>query len=475
MLQSGHPGVLLNDNRDGTFSEVGRHDNRDGKQDHRTVMVKSKNPLPSDAPTRAAPNASPHNLQAQIDLVASIANWEKIEATRAVATEPTVDETLALKIPSTAQPVMKDTESSDLSDAVTLSDHDTLEPELTSAEKTSTEDSDAGEAIEPADNETHGESPGVVNLTNPTARENWDTIQSLFKDKRFPPPQSGPLKELLLLHRVREIVLNPTATSKLSVHWPKDASLLIVQLAGRESPTTCGRCSKGYGIFSSCVVVPQDMANVLQSGVCACANCSWKSAYHKTCDLKKLLKNAGGVATPKGAALQGHIAKAGTAQIVEANSSDDRGSNRVQPLLSDGSEGEQHLRTRHSKRLKSNTVQDSAGAQSTGKATVPPAENTSIPAVATMRKMTHNTEVDGSFSFRVDVIAPKITLRLQPDVENLRICLLVMGKVAVKVRAEQNFDIGVQGMFRLLPGVDAEVINPTGIDAVLQISSFRGK
>ncbi|KAJ4397393.1 hypothetical protein N0V93_001620 [Gnomoniopsis smithogilvyi] len=475
-FSAAHPGSLLNDNGDGTFTEFGRQDHRGGKQDHRTTMIKSKIPLFPGAPPRAEPNASPHNTQAQINLAASIAEWEKNKAARPLKAKPTMDEILARRISSAAQSMKEDIESSELSDAVTSSDSDAPGAEVTSAG-----DSEVGGTIEPVDNETGVDLRYATDLTSPFARENWDIIQGLFTEKRFPPPQSGPLKELLSLRRVRDIELNPTATKKFSILWPKDASLVIVQLTGPESPTNCKRCSNGYGIFSSCVVVPQDVANVLQSGICACVNCSWKSVNHKSCDVKKLLKTAGGATAPSAALPQNNAMEA-SLPIADTDSSDDGGIDSDQPLgprRSErplrivGNEDGQNTRTRHSMRLKSNVTQNDVRGQITLKPTAPRAKDVEKSAVAESPKLTQITKVDKSFSFRVDVVTPRTTLRIQPDVENIRICSLVMGKVTVKVRGEQTFDIGFQGMFRLLPGVDAEVMNLAGFDAVLQISSFR--
>ncbi|KAJ4424395.1 hypothetical protein N0V82_000916 [Gnomoniopsis sp. IMI 355080] len=457
-FSSGHPGVLLNDNRDGTFIEVGRRDSGQGKTYHRIVMVTSKNPLPPNPQPRAEPNAPPQNLQAQIDLAASIAEWKKAKLARPVAAKPTMDEMLARRVSSVVQSEKEDTESSELSDEVTPLDSDTPEPQATSAE-----DSEGGGATEPVHNESDVELPDSPKLTTLFARENWDIIQALFKGKRFPPPQSGPLKKLISLRRVREIARGPGAGKLFYVQWPKDVSLLIVQLVGRESPTACERCSRGFGIFSSCVVVPQDVANLLQNGVCACVSCSWKSLYYKTCDLQKLDKSAEGATIIDSDPPRKSVMEAAT-RIARVDSMDLSSSRTDQPLS-----------PRRSRRLKSDAMDGSGQEQPNVQARISSVEDVEAPATAASQKMTHTTKVDKSFSFRVDVILPRTTLQLEPDVDSLRICSLALGKVTVKVQGEQRFDIGLQGMFKLVPGVGAEVVNAAGFDAVLQISSFRGR
>lgn len=439
-------------------------------------MVKSKDPLPLDAPPRAEPSASPSNLQAQIDLAASIAEWEKTKPVGYVDKEPTVDETMARRGSSAAKAMNKGARSSELLDTVTSADDLISEPGATS-----TEDERAGEAHEAIIPESDVETPGLRESMTPFAQENWAIIRKFFSGKELPPPQSGLLKELLSQQRLRSVDLSPGVGKKPYVQWPKDVSLLIVQLVGREAPTACSRCSKGSGIFSSCVVVSQDVANVLQGGICACVNCSWKSSNHKFCDLRKLLKIVEGASVFNRTSPRKPAVDAAD-QVVDAGSSNAGGSEIDEPLvhhgsgrlpMSDDSDRGWGPRKRQSRRLTRNATEDRGRTQRTVEHTVPTAQGKTTPTAAAVRQMTHTTQVDKSFSFRVDVIPPGTRLQLQPDFGNLRICSLVTGKVAVKVRGEQRFDIGFQGMFRLMPGVEAEILNSSGFDAVLQISSFK--
>lgn len=390
-----------------------------------------------------------------------------------------MDEVLSGRGSSSVQAVKADTDSSELSDAITPPGYVSPEPEVAS-----TGGSELAEADELVDNESDGVPSDTLELMTPIARENWSTIRDLFTDKNFPPPQSGPLKELIMLRRVREIEINPAAVSKFYIQWPKDVSLLIVQLVGRESPTTCKRCERGYGIFSSCVVVSQDVANALQSGVCACVNCSWKSANHRKCDLKKLLKDVAGAAILNGARPPSGAVDAAD-HNVRHDSSDDGDSDSDQPvgprrlrrpLMNDENDSNQRRRSRRSEELQGNDTRENGRAHQAINTTVSPAEDmgTSNTAAA-VRKTTHTLKVDDSFSFYVDVIPPGTTFQLEPDGGNLRICSLAMGRVGVKVQGEQTFDIGPQGMFRLLPGVEAEIRNSAGFDAVLHVSSFKGR
>lgn len=452
--------MLLNDNRDSTFTEFCRQNDGNKSEDTRTIMVQSKNPLPLDAPPRAQPTASRHNPQAQIDLAASIAEWQNTNPAESLRQEPTVDEILARKAPSAAQAPSTNVQPSD---ALNLAGSHPSESEVTSAP-----DAIAGQAREVVDVESDVE-PGAPEPMSPIAQENWAIIREFFTSKKFPPPQSGISKELMSLQRSRNIELNPLTRTKPYIQWPKDVSLLIVQMVGRESPTQCGRCSKGHGIFSSCVLVSQDVANVVQGGVCACVNCSWKSNHHRSCNLGKLLGTAE-LRKPAADAMD-----LDTHADSGASESDQplRVRRFSRPILSDDSDGGQSLRPRHSRRLRRNSLDDGGRTRRNMAPMVSTTEGTATKVDAAVRQMTHFTVVDRSFSFRVDVVPPGTRLQLHSELDKLRICSLVTGKVAVKVHGEPKFDIGFQGMFRLLSGMEAEVLNSSGFDAILQISSFR--
>lgn len=63
-----------------------------------------------------------------------------------------------------------------------------------------------------------------------------------------------------------------------------------------------------------------------------------------------------------------------------------------------------------------------------------------------------------------------------PAQQSLRLCSLATGKLSVKVEQEggdAGFQIGPNGMFRVLPGAAASVRNRVYIDAVLHVTTVE--
>lgn len=366
---------------------------------------------------------------------------------------------------------VNDTESSELSDVVSFPNS-----ELAIAEsEASSEEASEQPGASDAEDERESEPDDHLGLTHPVERENWRSIRGLFTSKRFPPPQSGPLKALLRQPRKREIELR--TTQKFSIFWPKDAYLLIPQLVSEEAPSPCDRCEKGFGMFEGCVILSQEVANVLQSGVCSCVNCGWKSAHHRNCNLEQiLLKNTKAQGRAKTKPVP---AKPSHAVDHEVASTGDE----LSPL-----------RTRRSGRLlTSNLARDDEQMSIIGshkrtprKVALPcPPSVKSVDAEASVvetanaadkvetRAMSHSTEVDDRFTLSIEVVPTGSAVRFEPDLNNLRICTLASGKVVVEMQGEPAFTMGLHGVFNIMPGTTCEVSNTSGIDAVLRISILR--
>lgn len=436
---------------------------------------------------------APYPKHTQLEFQASIMQWKqkRAQGERPTAQKPTVDQELANRL-STA-PLQELTTSLTIPDS-TLS--------LSEADAVSAHDSDVM-------NDYTGEVPSnIFNTMTGHAQENWAVIKSFFTDKTFPPPPPGPLENLLSQRRIRNITPNSNSLARIQITWPKDWHMLIVQLTCRESPAPCNRCRQGHGIFDVCVPVPRFVA---QSEYCACVNCSWKSQNRKTCDLKAILRAAkrapGEIDGPQQQQQQQQrvpTAKDGdddSDQPLQYGGRRASGPNpeaQVDDGFRDSSDSDRPLRMRRSGRLaatrdKSDSDQPlrarrrhgvartsardvgraspnthRAGAQLSARL---PVEGDDEGVVT--RRIMQSTMVDEDFSFRVDVILPGKSVSLQPDFENLRLCSLASGRVVVKVQGEAVFEMGFQGMFKLVPGIRADVLNSTSMEAVLHTSCSR--
>lgn len=146
------------------------------------------------------------------------------------------------------------------------------------------------------------------------------------------------------------------------------------------------------------------------------------------------------------------------------------------PLPARESDSDQPLRARRQPRLSRHGAgQDDVASQLARRADT---RRTGNPAVSedegvVTRRITQSTRVDEDFSFRVDVILPGRSVRLEPDFENLRVCSLVSGRVVIKVQGEQVFEMGFGGVIKLVPGLRADVLNAAGMEAVLHTSCSR--
>lgn len=466
-MQAMHHSTTLNDNLDGTFSQLGQYTNSGKGRQTRPPVVKSKNPSPLDVQL-AEPNIPPNDAHRRKLFDASLAKLKSMTHDEGnKADEQTVDEMMAHGILGQRVTETDDFEASEESDVISVSDS-----ELSSAESDASEEegSEQVNSQDPADDTDHDEPSGGLVLEEPTAEENWRTVRGFFTTKDFPPPQPGPMRALMSRPRVRDIVVHMT-NLKFSVMWPKDVSMLIVQLVGPESPRPCGRCEKGLGMFAGCVMLSQEVADVLQGGVCSCVNCAWKSLHVKTCDLRRVLSEEtaaqGGSAPARAPKPPPNEPAAGEVDRGYDPSDDDlrprrtRRSERL--LLNDDSE-------RHSTRQPS-TRQTSAPRPTRSRTAPRDARDEDDGGTAAPQPLTR--WADDRLAFGVEVVPPGTALRLDADAEAVRICTLASGKAAVRVPGEPTFKLGLRGMFRLPPGSWGEVVNAAGVDAILHVSSVR--
>lgn len=82
-------------------------------------------------------------------------------------------------------------------------------------------------------------------------------------------------------------------------------------------------------------------------------------------------------------------------------------------------------------------------------------------------------KLDNRFTFAVYALPLDGSLDLGADPLGLRVCSLTAGKLLVEVEGNAPFLIGPHGVFKLAPGVSAEVSNASEVDAVLHVATVK--
>ncbi|KAK4248291.1 hypothetical protein C7999DRAFT_13707 [Corynascus novoguineensis] len=131
----------------------------------------------------------------------------------------------------------------------------------------------------------------------------WYYIQPyLVKHKGRNIPSSGWVQELLSLPRIRDPDWNEAwiSTHPYKDTLTRDISALVLQITGEIAPKPCKRCSKGLGLFKSCVVISRKANEGPIRSIISCANCFYhcgqKDCTHKQWGRKRaaeLLKSRG--------------------------------------------------------------------------------------------------------------------------------------------------------------------------------------
>ncbi|KAK4448009.1 hypothetical protein QBC34DRAFT_301814 [Podospora aff. communis PSN243] len=86
----------------------------------------------------------------------------------------------------------------------------------------------------------------------------------------------------------------------------------------------------------------------------------------------------------------------------------------------------------------------------------------------------HVVPVMDDVFFRVDTIYSGATLQIDPEEFKTRICSVASGKVRVRTGDEPEFTIGPHGMFKVKPGVGCKVQNWMYMDAILHVTVLDG-
>lgn len=488
--QAMHNCILLNDNRDGTFSVSGRYTEIvTGKT--RPPIVKSKDALPEDASPLMEPQPPPPWADAKLreGFSAGQAGLRSRSLTSALqGAKRTVDELMFTANPvSPTKGASQSSVLSELSDSAYMSDLALSEPGSGSGLQHHEPSQELGAVL--VEEESEDETTTILEAMNSAARQNWELIRKHFTIRQFPPPKAGSLSKLLSQPRRREIVLN--ANFQVTVGHPKTVSLLIVQLLGDEAPVPCDCCSQGRGPFRGCVALSKAVAAEVQNGVISCANCAYKGRHQGTCNLKELLLQYASldVANDSRLVRQGHH---GNVAAVQNTSSTVRGitslnSGEVPLSMAAPKQPGEHIQHRSSFRkgssLSLNLATKTLNSRSTknqdldarldGLDTSEAGSAHQAGARIGAEPLSQYTKIDGRFDFRVIAVPTGTALQFQPDYSHFRLCSLVTGKVMVRLNGETPFNMGAGGVLKIVQGVSGGIVNSSGISAVLHVSSIQ--
>lgn len=483
-----HNSTLLNDNRDGTFSVLGRYTEIvTGKR--RPPVVKSKDALPKDASPLMEPQAPPPwaNARLREDFLAgqALLSSRSLVATGQRHTR-TLDESMFMVAPiKIAGGASRSSNLSELSSPISVSDLDISESEAGRQHREPSEQLGAA----PVNKENHGEVTARLEAAQSAALQNWELIRKLFTIRQFSPPKAGSLSKLLSQPRRREIALNPSF--QVIVEHPKTVSLLIVQLIGDEAPVPCDWCAQGRGPFRGCVAVGEDVAAEIQNGVVSCTNCAYKGRHQGKCNLKELLDQHVSLASAASEMrrvrhfLHDTVASNGKASIVGGlpRSTNPSGEESLLPLAAEKKSQDNNRHDGLSMRKTSYLFPNLASKATTARLTPSQDPEVRLDGLSDAGSaqetgvgtgvISQSTKTDGRFDFCVITIPTETALQLQPDYSHFRLCSLVTGKVIVQLNGEPAFKMGAGGVLKLLQGVSGEVINSFGINAVLHLSRIQ--
>lgn len=346
-------------------------------------------------------------------------------------------------------------------------------------------------------------------------------------------PDSSWIPELLELPKVRDIVWNNTfvAHNVFKDKVSRDVATLIMQVTGEIPDKTCSRCRDGKGPYGECIVISSEAPIDARLAFAACASCIY-NGQGTYCTLKFNGKkkaeeaaesmrlsgatydadadvNQSNMSSISGSQAQGRIheqspvRRSERVQVKEAIAQSVPATTPISgrddipdapyipyegeaPLPPDLPPPQHVLHTldgpskQQSQPLPTNTdemeIEDWELAPGLLRSKAPqddnePAEN--IGYSRTYLTAAQSVRVNEDTTVRVEVVGSGSTLRWAATPDRIRCGFVVAGKVKVRVEGEDEFDLGPQGMFRLLPGKSCVVLNKLYGNATLHVTEVK--
>lgn len=355
----------------------------------------------------------------------------------------------------------------------------------------------------PADPPNREPSPQPMRPTDGNADEMWAYI-SPFIHKFKACPTSDGITQLIGLPRARDIPWDQSWIDKrgFSDRTPQDIVSLLIQVTGESPPYPCSKCRKGnQGPYEGCIVASEATDPGGGTGILGCGNCIYHGRWTE-CSLKFWLRKrmAGKPSsgrspwnpefTPRHMGRRHRVVGirpklgdtrsrlTGSAELglrQKANAPDrldgqcDGQSRTLAPAANGSSQSTGHLEMEEWE-LAPGRVRSLGPTVSTEapEAAEPP-DNV---AFSKAYLMNHTVRVSADVLFRVEVITSGSSTRRVADRGRMRVCSVAAGKVRVRVEGEDEFSVGLHGMFKVRAGKACVVQNRLYEDAVLHISEF---
>lgn len=406
-----HHSCLLNDNRDGTFTLVGKYDGLKN-MGHCPAMVKTKDPLPECAPppVGARPPATWVTVRQQ-ESFAAIKSDARVRGTLNLCEEKTVDELMLFSsyaMNSSAE-VSEDSELSDNSPATPRLDVEegSSKPEASSGSRLSRSERGSPEDQIRSHTSVHDETRPVKEpfVLSDVEQENWSLVGKFLDGRQAITPKRGYFATLLSSPRSRDIVTRPGLS--FVADQPKKVRLLMVHLTGKEPPVPCNSCALGRGPFKKCVSVSKKAAGETTNGIVCCTNCAGNGILQHSCNVEELLSQP--------------------------------------PAAQLSSPHKEHKKHRNHEPKE----QASSGISS------------------------QITKIDSHFTLTVHFLKIDGSLELDAAPSGVRLCSLTTGKVLVELQGNSPFLMGAHGMFKIMPTIGARISNATETEAILHVSTVK--
>ncbi|KAL1847811.1 hypothetical protein VTK73DRAFT_10261 [Phialemonium thermophilum] len=458
-----HRGACLNDNLDGTLSEVSYdHTSVDPVTGHKVpAIVVSRNPINTqgaagESGVRGGARGN-RGQEVRTRLATDLERKRKASSEAATLHHPRSLETLeitqqqkdpARRVGSYHATAVSSVLESLTSSGVSPEDHTTRSP-----------------------TEVVAEDP--QNPNGPKQGDLWDVARP-YASEMFPtgPPRFA--RVLLVLPQVRDLAWNEIFLKQRPPYCrgPNEVAAMLIQLTGDKPLRPCAPCAAASGSpYRECIVVSRAADFATKSQFVGCANCLYNEKTHMCRWEPRPGENASSQNDPPTGVEETQVVHAPNGRVI-AKKSD-------VPSLEGGPLHEGHPDGRYARadRVQPESIEMEEWEVAPGRVRSSSAryDDQEVPENIAYSKayLTNQAvRVGGGLSFRVAVVSSGASIRWESASARTRICSVAEGKVRVRMEGEQEFSIGRHGMFKVPGNRSCVISNRFYADAVLHINEF---